>query len=224
MLKKLSLLLAILICFVSLPGHGQEEDEQFLEEVQKEREKQIRTAKQLNEMKANLEATKFDPYAEIKKLGHKGITAKALTDVKVLKILKKMMEESGLKNAPKEQVKKSILTQLNPRAREFFENHPKLLNISVDVLRDQKAMSSLINILMRKDDLKLYAVIYILLILFSWLTKKLFFKKTWSKTKTFSLGLALSLTVTFVSLATFYNLFQQDLTPIVTIVSTHWDN
>jgi hypothetical protein len=222
LLKKLSLLLTVLFCLFSLPGYCQEEDEQLLEDLQKDRAKQIQAAKQLNEMKENVEKSRFDPHAEIKKLGYDGINAKALTDIKVLKIVQKMMDQSGLKNAPKDEVRKTVLQQVSPRTKEFFSKHPKILDISVDVLRDEKAMSSLVNILMRKDDLKLYAVIYICLVLLNWLFKKIFYRKTWSKTKTLVISLTLTITLGTLSLATFYKLFQQELTPFITIVSNHW--
>lgn len=211
--RKLSLLIVFIFCLLSLPGFAQEDDEQLIEEVQKSRAKQVEMANKINET--------FDPNSEIKKLGHSEINLKALTDVKVLEVIKKAMNQGALKNASKEEVQKHLLQKLNPTAQGLLLDHPKLLDLIIDILRDEKAMVSLVDILIRKEDLTRYAAIYICLVILGWLLKKILYKKTWSRRKSLALTAAINISIAIISITTFYKLFNRELDPIITVVGRH---
>lgn len=207
----------------SLPGFCQEEDELLVEELQAQRTRQIEAAKKLNQAKENLEKPAFDPMGELQKLGYKEINLKTLTDAKALEVVKKMMDQRNLQSASPENVRKALFDKVSPGTQEFLNEHPKITDAIVDVLRDEKALSSLIGILLRKDDLKRYAMIWFCLIVLSWLFKKIFYGPKWKTGKRMIVSLMLSLTVTTVSLLTFYQLFKSELSPIVRIAGHHWN-
>ena len=217
-------LLILFICLTSLPGLCQEEDvDAIVNEVESDRGKQVQTAVKIDEI--NKEAMKRVPNIseKLKKLGHESFSAVAMMDERVVQLAKEMLQNSPLPNMSETEVKNFILE----RSRGSFFEHfllerPKVLNCIVDLLRDEKALNSAIGLLLRKTDLKIYAGIWLGLMLLSWLFKQIFFNKKWSRPKVFMLGMIINLTFTGISLTTFYNMFHDELSPGVSIIIKHW--
>jgi hypothetical protein len=217
-------LLILFICLTSLPGLCQEEDvDAIVNEVDSERGKQVQTAVKIDEI--NIEAMKRVPNIseKLKKLGHESFSAVAMMDERVVQLSKEMLQNSPLPKMSETEVKNFILE----RSRGSFFEHfllerPEVLNCIVDLLRDEKALNSAIGLLLRKTDLKIYAGIWLGLMLLSWLFKQIFFNKKWPGSKVFMLGMIVNLTFTSISLTTFYNMFHDELSPGVSIIIKHW--
>ena len=195
-------LVLILFLFLSLPGFAQEGDESLPE---------------------NLPATPINIQAELKKLGHDNIDTSAMFDEKVILLMQKAIKQSPLhKNSPAE-VREAILKQAEGSfAHDYLSNSPKLMNALVDVLRDDKALTSAMGIFLRKDDLRIYFFIWIGFMTLAWLFKKIFFKATWPKHRIKILGILVSLSFSAMSVTTFYNMFHAELSPAAKILFHHW--
>lgn len=217
-----SLFFIFFLC-LSLPGFTQEDDEQMIEKIEEERKKQAETAIKLQKTQDDIKNAAFDAPEELKKLGYETVDAVAMMDEKVVKIVKKMLEQSTLKNSSEADVKKLLLDKYKGGAAgDFLANNPRITNFFVDVLRDEKALSSIVGIFLRREDLKLYACIWLGFMMLGWLFKKIFFKKKWSRVTATLMGLIVSLSVTAISLTTFFKIFEEELTPTTEILVKHW--
>jgi hypothetical protein len=216
--KKLSFLILTLLCLLSLPGFCQEDDDKLIQDLEKQNQDRLK------KVQAIPQPTQFNPLEELKKLGFENITPSVLTDDKALVVIKKMMEQNSFKDAPPEDVKKLLLEKMKGKPFEnYLKTHPKVLDTLVDIVRDGKALPALVGIMQRKSDLKRYAWIWLCLMILGWLFKKIFFNKEWWVVKTAVLSLLVSLGVSALSLTIFYKLFNQELSPVVSIAKKHWD-
>lgn len=219
----MKLIVGLLLCFLSLPGFGQEDDDQLLEKLEADRRKQTEAAVKLNQVSERVQSSVLSAPEQLKKLGYDTVTPGALLDKKVVKLVQKMMAESTLKNASHDEVRKLILDKAKGKPVEgFLNNSPKVVNLIVDILRDPKALSSLVGLFLRRDDLKMYFFIWLGLMITAWAIKKFTFNKKWPRGKTFVLGLMVSLTATTISMTTFYHIFHAELSPTAEIVVKHW--
>ena len=166
----------------------------------------------------------IDAAIELKKLGYDSINAKALTDKRVILLIKRILEESQLSEAPPDVVKGLILEKLKDSLLgSFLKATPRLLDLLVDIMRDKKALSGLIDIVLRREDLKSYIHFWIAFLIAAWLLKKATFQKEWGRLKTIGLGLCVSFIITGVSVTIFYNTFEKELEPTIQILSRHWN-
>ena len=220
----MKLFLILVLCFASLPGFTQEDDvDAIVNEVESERGKQVQTA--VNIDKINKEAMKRVPNIseKLKKLGHESFTAASMMDERVVQLAKDMLKDSPFTKMSESKVKNFILERSRGSLFEhFLLERPKVLNCIVELLRDEKVLNSAIGLLLRKSDLKIYAGIWLGLMILSWLFKQIFFNKKWSRSKVFMLGMIVNLTFTSISLTTFYNMFHDELSPGVSIIIKHW--
>ncbi len=220
----MNFLLILFLCFTSLPGFSQEEDvDEIVNEVEFDRLKQVETAKKIDEM--NQKALNRVPNIseKLKKLGHESFDAVAMMDERVVRLAKEMIQNSPLYTMSEDEVKNFILERARGSYLEhFLLERPKVLNCMVELLRDKRVLSSAIGMLLRKTDLKIYAGIWIGLMILSWLFKQIFFDKKWPKPKLFMLGIVVNLTFTSISLTTFYHMFYDELSPGASIIVKHW--
>lgn len=205
------------------PTEVTEDDELMIQNLEAEKRRQAETAQKLDQAKNALTDPIFNAPEELKKLGHEQITAASLLDDKVIRIIKKMFDQNALKNVSDEEVKSMILEKAKGSyAERFLKKNPRILMMFVDILKDEKAMSSAVGIFLRKSDLKIYGLIWLFLVILSWLIKKYAFNEDWSGGKRFLMSLALSLCVTATSLTIFYNMFYEEISPITKIIVKHW--
>lgn len=203
--------------------HSMDEDERLIENLEAERKKSAETALKLEKAKNDLTNVVYNAPEELKKLGYDKITATALLDEKVVKVVQKMMAQNTFKNTSDEDVRKLIMERAKGSFMEgYLKNHPKVLNTFVEILKDEKAMSSIVGIFLRRSDLKLYAVFWFGLMILAWLIKKMLFKKNWTSTKRMGMSLLVSLCVTGTSLTIFYNMFHKEISPMAKIVMKNW--
>lgn len=213
----------LILCFLSLPGFAQEDDEKLLDDLEADRRRQTEAAVRLNESQEEITGRIKDFPTELKKLGYESIDAAALMDEKVVKLVRDAMKQSPLQRRTPEEVKAHILKQSEGSfIHDYLASSPKLMDAIVDVLRDEKALSSAIGMFLRKDDLQLYFFIWIGFMILAWLFKKIFFNDKWPKYKRSILGILVSLCFTTLSVGTFYQMFHDELSPAATILLKHW--
>lgn len=178
-------------------------------------------AAKLDQGRQTLENPAFNAVEELKKLGDADVTASSLLDDKVVKVVQRMFKESELKKIPKKQVTDMILEKSKGSMIEnYLRNSPRLVDAFADVLRDEKAMPGLVGIFLRKDDLKIYAIIWLVLMFLSYIIKRLVFPPEWQKS--WPKRALLSLLFTTISVSIFYKMFYAELKPTVTILVEHW--
>ena len=199
------------------------EDDQLLNDLEEQKRQQAETAVKLEQAKNTITEVAFNAPEELKKLGHEQITAASLMDEKVVAVIKKMMAQSTLKNSTDDEVKQLIMEKAKGSFMEkFLTNNPKVLMMFTEIVKDEKAMSSMVGIFLRKSDLKIYGCIWLCFMILSWLIKKYAFKKDWSSGKRFVMSLALSLAITGTTLTIFYNMFYEEISPVTKIIVKHW--
>jgi hypothetical protein len=182
--------------------------------------------KNLEKMKLVEEATKpladpvLNPIEEMQRLGHKQLDAAALLDDKVLAIMQKTLRAGLLSKLPPEEVKKMILDKAKGSYLEgLFKQFPKLLVFCVEMLRDKEALSGLMGIMMRKDDMKTYGYIWLGIFLFGLFLKNRIIKPRWPFFKRFRYSMSVNAVLSITSLYVFYSFFAQELAPTLSIVS-----
>jgi len=213
----MKLFLVLIFCLLSLPGFGQEDDDATIETIEAERRSQAEAAVKINEVSEELKKELSEIPQELKNLGHKTVTAKTLFDEKAMKLLKKTLENNPLVHSSHDEVRKLILDKYEGKPiGNYLANSPKVLDMFVDILRDKKALPSLIGVFSKKDELKLYFYIWLGLLIGSWLFKKYVVKK-----KSFLKTVTLSLLTSTLSLLIFYNMFYDELSPTVEIIAKH---
>lgn len=219
----MKLVVSLFFCLLSLPGFGQEDDDKLLEELEADRREQTESAVKLNQVSDKVTASVLSAPEQLKKLGYETITPDALLNKDVVKLVQKMMKDSTLKNASHQEVRNLVLDKAKGKPVEKFLNEsPRVMNLIVDILRDPKALSSLVGLFLRRDDLKTYFFIWLSLMITAWAIKKYTFNKSWSGSRRFIMGLLVSLSATAISLTAFYNIFHAELSPTAEIVVKHW--
>lgn len=201
------------------------EDDQMIEGLEEDRKKSTEAAVKLDETKNQMTEAVFNAPEELKKLGHETISGASLMDEKVVMVLKKMLEQNAMSKASDAEVKAMIMEKAKGSAIEkFLVDHPKVTNMFVEILKDSKAMPSLVGVFLRKDDLKVYGLIWLGLMIFAWLFKKTLYKKNkkWTSGQRMLVSLLVSIGITFTSLTIFYNMFHDEISPTAKIIVKHW--
>ena len=213
----MKLFLVLIFCLLSLPGFGQEDDDATIETIETERRSQAEAAVKINEVSEELKKEISQIPTELKNLGHKTVNAKTLFDEKAVKLLKKTLENNPLVHSSPEEVRKLILDKYKGKpVGKFLADSPRILELFVDILRDKKALPSLIGVFSKKEDLKLYMYIWIGILIGTWLFKKYVVKK-----KSFLKTIMISLLTSAISLLIFYSMFFDELSPTVEIIARH---
>lgn len=201
-------LFLILFFLMSLPGFCQE-DSEFEDK---------------REVTKTIIDPAFNAAAELQKLGHESINARALADKRVILLIKRMLEHSRIDEVSPEVVKGLINEKLKDSLLgSFLKSNPRIFSLLVDIMRDKRALVGLVEILIRRDDLKSYIHFWIAFLIAAWLLKKATFKKGWGRYRTLLMGMLVSLIITSVSLSVFYNTFHKELSPTLEIISRHWN-
>lgn len=204
-MKPTLLFLFLFLFFISLPGLGQEESD-LTKDIHQERSRRSEELDALYPLKA-----KSTP-KEV-----------SLLDEKVVRELLVVFKDNPLSKVSPDEIRAMVLENASarPPIQNFLTSHPRVLNCIVDLLRDEKAMHSALQLFLKSDQLKLYGVIWVVLFIIQWLFKKIFFKKHWGFFKRFILSLFVALVFTAGSLSVFYRLFRPELKPTVQIIKRH---
>ena len=106
-------------------------------------------------------------------------------------------------------------------AEKVFKRFPKLLAISTDIMRDKHALPKLAQILGKKEKLKQYFVIWVVLIIGVWFFKKYMLPPEPNFMRRIFTSLILHFAVSCISLTIFYLFFSDELKPLVRILGRH---
>lgn len=202
-----------------------DEDDKLIDNLEEDRRKSTETAVKLDQAKNQMTEAVFNAPEELRKLGVEQITGASLLDARVVGVMKKMLEQNSMKNASDTEVRAMILEKAKGTAMEnFLITHPKVTNTFIEILKDPKAMPSIIGIFLRRDDLKVYGCIWLGLMIFAWLFKKFLFKKkkNWSSAQRMLVSFLVSICITITSFTIFYNMFHDEISPTAKIIVKHW--
>lgn len=238
-------LITFLVLF-SLPGFGQEEnssggsvtiretpaaevpeeatpvveEDEALRELEAAREAQLKKAQMIQAATKPLEKPLGSPLEQIQALGHQQLNAASLLDEKVLGIVQKLFADGHFSKVPRSETSNFISEKVKGSVWEkIFRHLPVLKEIAVDVIRDPKAMPGLMQILIRKDDLKTYGYIWLAIFILGLLIKNRIIKPKWPFKKRWMVSMMISLPLTIITLSVFYNMFGVELDPFLGIIA-----
>ena len=190
-----------------------------LERVRAEKLKQMQIIQKSTE---TLKNPVGNPMEELQKLGHKQIDAVALMDKKVVALLQKVLKEADFSKMTPEVVREMINQKVKGHFMEdVLKTFPKLLDIAVDFVRSKEAMSGMLGIFARKEDLKTFGYTWLAIFVFAALVKRRIIKPKWNFFRRMRWSLAISVILTGVSLTVFYQLFSVEISPTVEILQKH---
>lgn len=197
-------------------------DEEDIVELEKARQEQLKKAQMVQQTTEPLKAPLGNPVEEMKKLGHKQLGAVALLDEKVVALLQQTLKDADFSKLTPEIIRQSITEKVKGHFMEDVLNRfPKLLDIAVDLLRSKEALSGLLQIFARKEDLKTYGYVWLAIFVFSALIKRRIVKPKWSFFRRMRWSLSITILLTSISLGVFYHFFSEELAPTLGIIQKH---
>ncbi len=203
------------------PLTPEEEDQRDLEELKRVQEKQRSQFKQIDKSVDPLREP-LNPISEMQKLTKGQLSAITLLDEKFIKLLKETFKDGLLSGVPRDEVKAMLkLKTKGNLIGDLFDHFPVCLEIAVDLLRDKNAFLSLLDLLLRKEDLKDYAYIAILIFLIGLYIKHRLVKPKWPFFRRFRWKLAISLCLNVITIFVFYLMFSVELDPVLKIINSH---
>lgn len=171
----------------------------------------------------NREASQFNIAVELNNAGFKSLEAKDLFNEKVVAIIKRAFQENRIGEQPLEIQHAIIMGAVKDQPIEkVFLRYPKLLDVVTALIADKEAIPSLLNIILRKNDLKVFGWISLSLLISGFLLRKLitsrkagFFKRLFIRT---CLGLGIACT----SMTIFYHMFEAEVSPTIRVVRSRF--
>lgn len=211
-----------LILTIALPGFAQEDDDAMIEKVQEQKRKQLeKMQKIMLESTGKNQSSSLPP--EIQALGYKEINLKALSDPRVVRHLQKMFEKSPLIKMKESQVQEALMEKARGSFMEgILRDNPKLLSCLADIMRDKKAMPSIMGIFLRQGDLFIYLFVWIGFMAMTAVLKKIVLNDYMRRLQRILIGTGISLAMSTLSLYSFYKIFEPELGPAAHIVMKHW--
>lgn len=207
---------------VSPEGAPVAPEEADIVELEKERDKQLKQMELVQKSTDPLKNPLGNPVEEMKKLGHQQLNAMSLMDDKVVAILQQTLKDADFSKLTPEFLRASIKEKLKGHFLErVLERFPKLLDIAVDVLRSKEALSGLLGIFARKEDLKTYGYTWLAIFVFSALVKRRIVKPKWNFLRRMRWSMSISLILTSITLTVFYNFFSEEIGPTLSIIQKH---
>lgn len=214
--------LLLFLFLFSLPGFGQEDEDKHIRELEAQRQKRMEMAVKADKSRQKIQDSTSTAFEELKKLGHENITAASFADERVVRVIRRLLKDNPLRKFPRDKVKSLILDKAKDNYfGTFLSDHPKVLNLFTDILMDKEALSSLMGIFLRKDDLKLYLYIWIGILILGFLIKRIFIPKEWGGWRKVLAGLSVSFLLTVLCLGIFYNMFSDEIGPLLNVVNKH---
>jgi hypothetical protein len=210
-MKFVLVLILILAPFLSFSQEGSQ-DEAVIDEIQagrKARQENLETIQKVVGPVEKDEATaQFKP-------------SDLFNDEALLR-MEKLLKDAKLSRFPPDEVRENILKAFRGNPLEgYLRTSPKLQDFIVDLVRDDRALVSMVKILRDKQRLKIYLYWWIGIMFASYYTRKLFISKFWKGSfRTFA-SLLFSLTITTITLSTFCLIFDQEMKPIITLIKKH---
>lgn len=191
----MKILFLILITLFALPGVAQEDDEQIVEQLEKQ------------------SAERLD---KLKKTAPQEIAL--ATDS-----IKSIIEQTDFSKFRTHELREMIRGQMKDRPLgKLFETFPKLLDVVVDIVRDKKALLGLVGIMDRREDLKQFSLICLVLFIISLYLRRIFLKPVWNFFVRIIARLTFSFGLTALTIYIFYQMFQKEVDPTLEILKRHF--
>ncbi len=203
--------------------YTQEEEEQLLQELEDAKTKQAETALKIEKAKDDFADAGSGAMAQLQKSGEINLAALSKMDEKTIAFLQEKLRAAHMDRVPADQVRAAILEKSEGKPLgKLFNSFPKLLDICVDIVRDADALPAFVGILSKQDRLKTYFYVWLGLFILSILIKRYIFPKKWTRIKRFFAGNLMSLLFLSISLSVFFQLFQKELLPILSVLKKHF--
>jgi hypothetical protein len=198
-----------------------DEDQAFIDAAEADRLEQLKKMKAVEAATAPIAEAK-NPIQQIHDLGYEQIDAAALMDDKVIAILQQTLREGAMGKTSDEDFKKMLRDKAKGTMMEnVFRRFPKLLSIVSDILRDKDSLPGLLGIMGRKEDLKTYGYVWVVIFIFGiWIKGKLVNPK-WDFGRRFKWKFCISLILGSISFGIFYALFGNEIDPTLAIIGKH---
>ena len=199
----------LLIClFFAHPGFTQD-----AEEIEAEKIAQERLNKARHQSIAQSTATAVTEFDLVEKFKNSSIL-----DAQFHKLLQTTFATAKLWERRPEEVRKMIEEGAKGKAGEkLFKQFPKLLDFATEILRDEQAMPKLVSMLAKKEAMKQYFSIWIIILIGSWLIKKYLFPPEPNFMRRFFTSMMFTCATSTVSLIIFYFFFKEELDPSLRI-------
>jgi hypothetical protein len=209
---------------VSPPQNSLDEDSKDIENLQAERNSQMKRAVELDQTREAIADKVVNFPEELKKLGYDSLNLAAMMDEKVVGLLRETFKNNPMHNMTDEEARKVILEKIKTGSlRSYLLEHPKLLNVFIELVKDKKALPASLGIFIKKETLKIYFSIWVFIMIVVWALKRFHIKKQrWTPGTIFFVCMLINLSATFVSLSIFYKMFHEELSPSANIIVKHW--
>jgi hypothetical protein len=195
-------------------------EDSAIAELELARKKQLEKMKMIEKSVEPLKSPMLNPIDEIKKLGHKQLDFNALLDKQVLVILKEAFKDGILGHLPKEEVRKIIEDKIKHNfLGSITRLFPKVLDFLVDLSRDKHVFHGLINLVERRDDLKTYGYVWLIIFIFGLLVKRRLVKPKWTFFRRFRWNMTINFFLSLISIYVFYFMFSIELDPFVRVLT-----
>ncbi|HXH74502.1 MAG TPA: hypothetical protein VNJ08_06030 [Bacteriovoracaceae bacterium] len=214
--------LYIILCLlITHPGLCQD-DEAMLRELERAKKAQ---AESFNQIDQGVEAVKKAPLTileELKKAGHKSLDLAAMMDPRMMPAMKRTIKESGMQNMGHAQAKSMIMLKVKDKPMEkVFSMFPKLHNMAAGILIDPDAISSLLDIIPRKEDLKFFGWCSLGLFAFGILLRHLLISKKAGFLQRLFFSLSVHAFITLVIFGLFFIMFEKEVSPSLKVVARY---
>lgn len=198
-----------------------DEDQAMIDAAEADRLKQIEKIKAIEAATAPIAEAK-SPLQQIHDLGYEQLDATALMDTKVIGILQETIRAGALAKTSDEDLKKLINEKVKSTWMESLPRRfPRLLSIISDVVRSKEAIPRLLGIMARKDDLKTYGYVWVVIFIFGIYIKSKLVKPKWDFSKRFKWKFVISSILGIINLAIFYSFFGEEIQPTFSIIGKH---
>lgn len=211
---------AFLVFFIGLftLSYAQD-DEAVVEELEKQRSAQQVQVNQIQESVEKIEETPKKLEENLRQLSEKALTIDDLMTEKYQKIIEDVLKNNPLKDLDRDVLRQMILARsAGQPVEKIFKFLPVTLEITVDMVKDDKAALGLIQLAKRKDDLLNFSGIWIVLVISFWMLKKRIAPKTAPFVRRLVFKTLLSLIGTTTSATIFYLMFKEEVGPTVSII------
>lgn len=158
-------------------------------------------------------------FDELKKLGHSEINLKTFNDPKAIPWIKKILSESKIDQIPEAKVKLMLKNQFKGTIFDkIFNLFPVTLDIFTAVVRDSKAMPSLIGIFGQRGLLKIFFCVWFATLLLFYYLRKVFISPNAKTYVKIPASILFSLSFSAVSFMIFYYMFTEEVDPTVKVI------
>lgn len=203
-------LIVLISCLVSLSFA--QDDEAMIEELQKQRQEQQVQVEQIQESVEKIEK-------KPQELKEQVLSIDDLMSDKFIAMIEENLKNNPLREMDRDQIKQMLMGRVAGQpAEKLFKNLPVTLDITVDLMKDDKALLGLIQLAKKKKEMMNFTAIWLVLVISFWMIKKRIAPKTVSFRRRFVFKTALSLLGSVISFSLFYLMFSEEIGPFVSIV------